>query len=130
MARNFPANTKAQKALEELYEKETLAQLNWFLKCQEAQRQSDSILLTANTINYAQTPNIKNLVKNYKIKNNLPIEDEKKENSNLIENKLLVNFPKFDLDIDKPEMHPPSKNILELLYNGNSKEGKGRYVLI
>nr|CAH8851330.1 unnamed protein product [Trichobilharzia regenti] len=130
MARSFPADTRAQKALEELYEKETISQLNWFLKCQEAKKKLGSAPLTASAIIDAPLPSVSDIL----IKLKKPQQQQNKE-SEVSETKISAEITSAENGYDaeqinltaEPDMRKPSEEILKFLYEGISQEGKGRY---
>ncbi|CAH8507094.1 unnamed protein product [Schistosoma turkestanicum] len=129
MSRGFPADTRSQKVLEEVYEKETISQLNWFLKCQEAKKLHGSEPLTATVINDTPLPDISNILSK---SNKQQIEKDKEEieqskqtdSSEKKETQEETAEKTFDVG---PDMIPPSPDVLKLLYEGISTEGKGRY---
>ncbi|VDQ06405.1 unnamed protein product [Trichobilharzia regenti] len=129
MARSFPADTRAQKALEELYEKETISQLNWFLKCQEAKKKLGSAPLTASAIIDAPLPSVSDIL----IKLKKPQQQQNKE-SEVSETKISAEITSAENGYDaeqinltaEPDMRKPSEEILKFLYEGISQEGKGR----
>lgn len=130
MSRSYPADTRSQKVLEELYEKETISQLNWFLKCQEAKKLDDSTLLTTSSMMNRSVPNISTILSKLNLKDNE--EDLMKESNEIVSNddtddnnKIIEGENKQELTIG-PDMFKPSPEVLKLLYEGISKEGKGR----
>ncbi|CAH8566292.1 Protein atp6v1fnb [Schistosoma haematobium] len=130
MSRSYPADTRSQKVLEELYEKETISQLNWFLKCQEAKKLDDSISLTTSSMMDRSVPNMSTILSKLNIKDNE--EDHMKESNEIVSNdddnnnnKVIEEENKQELTIG-PDMFKPSPEVLKLLYEGISKEGKGR----
>lgn len=128
MSRSYPADTRSQKVLEELYEKETISQLNWFLKCQEAKKLDDSTLLTTSSMMNRSVPNTSTILSKLNLKDNE--EDLRKESNEIVsndddDNKMIEGENKQELTIG-PDMFKPSPEVLKLLYEGISKEGKGR----
>lgn len=128
MSRSYPADTRSQKVLEELYEKETISQLNWFLKCQEAKKLDDSTLLTTSSMMNRSVPNMSTILSKLNLKDNE--EDLRKESNEIVsndddDNKMIEGENKQELTIG-PDMFKPSPEVLKLLYEGISKEGKGR----
>ncbi|CAH8541440.1 unnamed protein product [Schistosoma rodhaini] len=124
MSRLYPADTRSQKVLEELYEKETISQLNWFLKCQQAKNiHHDNTSVRPSTIVDTSLPktSLKSLPKS-----NTEDKEDLAEQSNEIH--LTDNVIKEQNHIDAIEldMYKPSNDVLKLLYDGISKEGKGR----
>ncbi|CAH8573017.1 unnamed protein product [Schistosoma rodhaini] len=124
MSRLYPADTRSQKVLEEQYEKETISQLNWFLKCQQAKNiNHDNTSITPSTIVDPSLP--KHSSKSLP-KSNTEDQEDLTEQSNEIH--LTDNVIKEQNHIDTIEldMYKPPNDVLKLLYDGISKEGKGR----
>ncbi|KAK4471542.1 hypothetical protein MN116_004585 [Schistosoma mekongi] len=140
MTRSYPADTRGQKILEELYEKETISQLKWFLKCYEAKRTHSLAPLTASAIIDTPLPKISEILTKFNKQQqqqeepNQSEHDQDKEQSNLNEkssdetlstnNEIQEHNDVFTIQSD---MLKPEPEVLKLLYEGISKEGKGRY---
>ncbi|TNN18546.1 hypothetical protein EWB00_010040 [Schistosoma japonicum] len=140
MTRSYPADTRGQKILEELYEKETISQLKWFLKCQEAKRTHGLAPLTASAISDTPLPKISDILSKFnkqqqqQQQSNESEYDQNKEQVNLNEkssdetlstnNEIQEHKDVFTVE---PDMRKPQPEVLKLLYEGISKEGKGRY---
>lgn len=126
MARNYPANTQIQKFLEESYNKERDTRLQWFYKLKDSNGQ----LATSKQSEVARRK-IQNAPK--------PAEDIFKK---LPEDYAPPKFNKVKSDFNAfpdlsnaegklqqlvAEMRPASAGTKEKLYDGFTKEGKGRY---
>ncbi|CAH8557218.1 unnamed protein product [Schistosoma margrebowiei] len=128
MSRLYPADTRSQKILEELYEKETRSQLNWFIKCQQVEKLNDSTSSTISTKINQSIPNMSTILSKLNINDNE--NDLMKESNEIVSNdennnKIIEEENKQELTIG-PDMFKPSSEVLKLLYEGISKEGKGR----
>lgn len=133
MSRNFPADIAAQKSLEERYTKERDSQLHWYLK-KKAQREagggapaenkSRQMEVFRKKLEMAPTMNeeLKAQVDKFKSQKHLkPRRDENQEVLEAIER--LQASSGQDL---KVEMRPITPGTKEMLYQGFSREGKGR----
>lgn len=123
MARNYPANTQVQKFLEESYNKERDTRLQWYYKL----RENSNANIGASKQSEVARRKIQNAPK--------PAEDMFNKISGDYApqqfNKKKSNFD--DLQTEKglaqlvAEMRPVDLRVKEKLYDGFTKEGKGRY---
>lgn len=127
MARSYPANTQVQKFLEESYNKERDTRLQWYYKL----RDSDNSNIGASKQSEVARRKIQNAPK--------PAEDIFNKISGEYSpqkfNKTKSNFenPPSDLKPEQglaklvAEMRPVDLRVKDKLYDGFTKEGKGRY---
>lgn len=122
MARSYPANTQIQKFLEESYNKERDTRLNWYFKrdSKSALGHSKQSEVARRKIQNAAKPAQDLLAK-------LPSErDVKKFNKMKSDfNAPMTTNPSEDFL--SAEMRPVSEQTKSKLYDGFTKEGKGRY---
>jgi len=124
MARNYPANTQIQKFLEESYNKERDTRLQWFYKRKDGNEElasSKQSEAARRKIQQAPKPAediFKKLPKDY----NPPKYNKKKSDFNAV-----MDDGERILQQLTAEMRPPSPRTKETLYEGFTKEGKGRY---
>jgi len=124
MARNYPANTQIQKFLEESYNKERDTRLAWFYKTKdssniaEGSKQSE---VARRKIQNAPKP-AEDLIKGLPTDYVAPRYNKKKSGMIDLEIKTGNNA-----DLLMSEMRPPSPSTKARLYDGFTKEGKGRH---
>ena len=126
MSRSFPVNSQIQKFWEETYDKETHARLSWFRQKSGSDTAGDSkqFEVFKKKIEAACPKPTESLLK---LRHAKPVKynrrranydgnlDELKKNLKPVDKSLLV------------EMYPPPERQRTLLYDGFTKEGKGRY---
>ena len=125
MARNYPANTQVQKFLEESYNKERDTRLQWYFKL----RENSSANIGASKQSEVARRKIQNAPK--------PAEDLFNKISGDYApqkfNKKKSDFNDFDTKSDGglpklvAEMQPVDCTVKSKLFDGFTKEGKGRY---
>ncbi|VDP91757.1 unnamed protein product [Echinostoma caproni] len=128
MARNFPADTRGQRALEELYEKELRTQLVWFLKSEKAKKDNPGKVISPAAIVDTPTPKIEDVLPAHMVEKIRQIRQEerkfgKKSNTSTT---LMPVVSADSLDEPVPDMVPPDRTTQMILYDGISKEGRGR----
>ncbi|XP_033746572.1 protein ATP6V1FNB-like [Pecten maximus] len=124
MARNYPASTQIQKFLEESYNKERDSRLAWYFKKTDksnSMAQSKQSEVARRQIQNAPKP-AEDLL------NKLPADRTpqrfNKKKSNFQDVPLRENISAEMLNV---AMHPVTTNVRNKLYDGFTKEGKGRY---
>ncbi|KAK3103367.1 hypothetical protein FSP39_018767 [Pinctada imbricata] len=123
MARNYPANTQIQKFLEESYNKERDTRLQWFYKLKDSNSQvatSKQSEVARRKIQNAPKP-AEDLFKKLPAEYNPPQYNKKKSDFNAV----MDTGRKLQQLV--AEMRPASAGTKEKLYDGFTKEGKGRY---
>jgi len=122
MARSYPANTQIQKFLEESYNKERDTRLNWYFKL------GSSSAMGASKQSEVARRKIQNAPKPAEdFFNKLP-DDRTQPRYNKKKSNFNTTVPaKSPADLLSAEMRPVSKDLKSKLYDGFTKEGKGRY---
>ncbi|CAH8624393.1 unnamed protein product [Dicrocoelium dendriticum] len=117
MARKFPADTRGQRILEELYEKELKTQIAWFWRNIQAKNKPDGAQISeTRTTNVAEVPirpELRKLEHPMTLKKAKSLECERKSSDTA-------------KSVFESEMIPPDGKTLQLLYDGISREGRGR----
>ncbi|OWF34682.1 uncharacterized protein LOC110443823 [Mizuhopecten yessoensis] len=123
MARNYPANTQIQKFLEESYNKERDTRLSWYFRSNKTTSLAESKQseVARRKIQCAPKP-AEDLF------NKLP-EDRKPQKFNKKKSNFQdVPFREKDSgEMLSVAMHPVTTQVRSKLYDGFTKEGKGRY---
>lgn len=120
MSRNYPADTQIQKFLEESYNKERDKRLSWYQKSLQGEKtQSKQLEVFRKKIEAACPKPTQTLLE---LKHIQPKSYHKRK-VRIPENTHLASASN-ELTVD---MKPVNKNVRELLYDGFTKEGKGRY---
>ncbi|PAA49518.1 hypothetical protein BOX15_Mlig011474g2 [Macrostomum lignano] len=136
MSRNYPADIAAQKSLEERYTKETDSQLHWYMKKkaererlaaeqggQPVEHKSRQMEVFRKKLEMAptMTEELREQVDKFKSQKHLkPKRDENQEVLDAIDR---LQGDSQELCV---EMRPISPKTKQLLYEGFSREGKGR----
>ncbi|CAL8076793.1 unnamed protein product [Calicophoron daubneyi] len=126
MARNYPADTRGQRVLEELYEKENVAQLQWFLKHWKAKKDNPGKPLSPAAIIETPVPPINEVLPHNLLQK---INESKQKTAQKLAETSVNEKPESLKGQDKEstcDMYPPDPQTLRLLFDGISKEGKGR----
>ena len=125
MSRNYPANTQIQKFLEESYNKERDCRLGWYFKTQksgEAVSDSKQLDVFRKKIEAGCPKPTEGLLR---LKSLKPKNYHKRivsHDDNLV--RMAGQTRNASLTID---MHPVQRPVRDKLYDGFTKEGKGRY---
>ncbi|TPP59001.1 hypothetical protein FGIG_10724 [Fasciola gigantica] len=126
MARNFPADTRGQRALEELYEKETKSQIAWFLKREKVKKDYPGQIVTPAQIAETPVPELKDVLPSHLMEKISRIQASQEMS------KISVKTPTEMMPVEKqfieplPDMFPADQPTQRILYDGISKEGNGR----
>ena len=127
MSRSYPANTQIQKFLEESYNKERDARLGWFVrgKAGEEQRSSKQLDVFRKKIEAAAPKPSERLLELRDIKPKSYHKRTMKHDDNLLK---LAAAKQTSRDGDlMVDMRPVTPHTRGKLYDGFTKEGKGRY---
>ncbi|OON23338.1 hypothetical protein X801_00749 [Opisthorchis viverrini] len=124
MSRNFPADTRAQRALEEQYERELTSQISWFLKHQQAKKTSPGKPLSPEEISETKVSNPFDLLPKHVQEKIIACRAREKKPTKAVKK---PSESKESVKELPPDMIPPEPYVLKTLYDGISKEGRGRY---
>ncbi|THD28194.1 hypothetical protein D915_001040 [Fasciola hepatica] len=126
MARNFPADTRGQRALEELYEKETKSQIAWFLKREKVKKDYPGQIVTPAQIAETPVPKLKDVLPSHLMEKISRIQASQ-EKSKVYAKTPTEMMPVKEQFIEPlPDMFPADQPTQRILYDGISKEGNGR----
>nr|KAI8727280.1 protein ATP6V1FNB [Biomphalaria glabrata] len=125
MARNPYANTQMQNFWKETVEKEAAARLQTFAKMKGLERNKPRQLEVFRKKIEDNKPSDTLLEKLPAISSDVKF-NRKKGDLNRISSATLANSSV----LDSPEMIAPSPTVRKLLYDGFTKEGKGRYIYL
>lgn len=126
MARHFPADTRRQRALEELYEKEARAQIAWFLKSEKAKKDHPGKILTPAAISETPLPKLEDVLPPHLMGQIHQIHQVEKKPKVSIQPSLTTTSLVEQNVEPVPDMFPMDQSTQLILYNGISKEGGGR----
>ncbi|KAF7236441.1 hypothetical protein EG68_11063 [Paragonimus skrjabini miyazakii] len=126
MARSFPADTRGQRALEELYEKELKTQIKWFLRNIKSKQDNPGKILSANEIMNTPLPTAAEVLPKHLLE---PISSPTTDLMDSVKKEQVTITPLISEETDSKvpmDMCPAEPKVVHLLYDGISKEGKGR----
>lgn len=128
MSRSYPANTQVQKFLEESYNKERGARLGWFLKShgREETKSSGQLEVFRKKIEAAAPRPNENLLALKDIKPKSYHKRKVKADDTLLK---LAQRSSTSIDL-LSDMRPVTGPTKDKLYDGFTKEGKGRYAYL